>query len=186
MADRSLDATGRGITIQIQSNLGHLNLRGNAADSAFVRVIEKALGQKLPTDANTSTSGTHRVYWLGPDEWLILTEVDEASSLCGKLEKSLSAMHAAVNDVSGGQLALRIAGTGVRDVLAKGCTLDLHPRVFTSNMCAQSGLAKASVLISLVEEPDVFDIVVRRSFADYLLRWLDHASLEFGTTISAI
>jgi sarcosine oxidase subunit gamma len=60
--------------------------------------------------------------------------------------------------------------------LAKGCTLDFHPRVFRPGTCAQSGLAKANVLIRLGDDPDSFDVVVRRSFADYLLRWLRHAA----------
>lgn len=176
------DATDASVDIQIQSGLGHLNLRGSVQDQRFVRAVEDVLGQKLPTMANTSIIDAHRVYWLGPDEWLILTG---EQTLAQELQKYLAGLHAAVNDLSGGQIALRVAGPHFRDILAKGCTLDFHPRVFTNGMCAQSGLAKASVLIGLLDEPDVFDIVVRRSFSDYLIRWLQHAAAEFGTTFSA-
>lgn len=179
------DATGAGITIQIQSGLAHVNLRGDAQDSRFVAAVEKLLGQQLPTAPNTSGVGDHRVYWLGPDEWLIVTEVE---GLAGTLQETLAGIDAAVNDVSGGQLALRVSGPNVADVFAKGCTLDLHPKVFTAGMCAQSGLAKATVLIGLIEQDDqesVFDIVVRRSFSDYLVRWLEHAGREFDTIFSA-
>ena len=86
----------------------------------------------------------------------------------------------AINDVSGGQLALQISGGAARDVFAKGCTLDFHPRVFMSGMCAQSGLGKASVLFTLPNSDDEFYVVVRRSFADYLLRWLHDAATGFA------
>jgi len=168
------------VHIRIQSGLDHINLRGNAEDQRFTEDVEKVLGQKLPVTPNTATVGAHRIYWLGPNEWLILSEVQ---ALAEALQKSLSRTHAAVNDLSGGQIALRLAGPDVRDVLAKGCTLDFHPQVFMTGMCAQSGLARASVLIGLPDEQDVFDIVVRRSFSDYLVRWLQHAAAEFGDPV---
>ena len=173
------------IEIQIQSGLVHLNLRGNPGDSRFMDAAEKVLGQALPTEPNTSSSGAHRICWLGPDEWLILTNAD---TLAGRLRETLTGVHAALNDVSGGQIALRVAGRHAADVLAKGCTVDFHPRVFRPGMCAQSGLAKASVLIGLIDRTDrqpVFEIVVRRSFSDYLLRWLGRAAAEFGAAFSA-
>jgi sarcosine oxidase subunit gamma len=52
--------------------------------------------------------------------------------------------------------------------------------------CAQSGLAKASMLIGRIDDAEpVFEIIVRRSFADYVLRWLNHAAADFGVEFSA-
>ncbi len=70
-------------------------------------------------------------------------------------------------------------------VLAKGCPLDLHPRAFPPGSCAGSLLAKASVLIHLVEdEPHpVFDLYVSRSFAHYLWAWIEDAGLEYGVQV---
>jgi sarcosine oxidase subunit gamma len=45
--------------------------------------------------------------------------------------------------VSGGQTTLHLHGSHVRDVLAKGCPIDFHPRVFGIGQCAQSHLGKA-------------------------------------------
>jgi sarcosine oxidase subunit gamma len=175
-------AADSAVHVQIQSGLVQLNLRGDADDEHFVAAVEAALGQTLPTSPNTATFDKHRVYWLGPNEWLILAD---SQSLAGELQESLVEISGALNDISGGQIVLRIAGTHVRDVLARGCTLDFHPQVFTAGMCAQSGLAKASVLIALVNAADTFDVIVRRSFSDYLVRWLQHTGEEFGVTLSA-
>ncbi len=175
------------IDIQIQSRLGHLNVRGNPNQGGFAAAAESALGQVLPTAPNTLSMGEHRIYWLGPDEWLVLTDLQSIDALKEELELTLVGMHAASNDVSGGQIALRLAGVHVPGMLAKGCTLDLHPRVFATGMCAQSGLAKANVLLGLITQSGqdpVFEIVVRRSFSDYLVRWLRHAAHEFGSTWS--
>lgn len=178
-------STDPGVNIQILAGLCHVNLRGDPQDEHFVRATERVLGQVLPVAANTSSVFAHRVHWLGPDEWLILSDAKDGHALVTKLQNALAGLHAAVNEVSGGQLALRVSGERVRDVLAKGCTLDFHPAAFTLGMSAQSGLGKANVMISLVDQQPTFEIVVRRSFADYLARWLTQAAAEFGTRITA-
>lgn len=177
-------AAGAGMSIVVRSDAGCVNLRGNPADRAFVDAVAGVLGQDLPLPANTLTSGDRRVYWLGPDEWLVVTDAADAAGTAALLGDALSDLHAAVNDISGGNVVLQLAGDGARDVLAKGCTLDLHPDVFPVSACAQTGLAKASVLLGLVDETSAWEIVVRRSFSDYLCRWLAHSARSHGLRFS--
>ena len=68
-------------------------------------------------------------------------------------------------------------------VLAKGCTLDLHAAYFPPGHCAQSDLAKANVLLRR-DNAKRFEIIVRRSFADYLLAWLEHAGKDVGVRVT--
>ena len=99
-------------------------------------------------------------------------------------------MHAAIVDVSDGRVALRLAGPNARDVLAKGCPLDLHPRAFPSGSCAQSLLAKAAVLIHLLDDDPhrgpTFDLYVARSSAHYLFAWLEDAGCEYGVQVGSL
>lgn len=169
-----------GVRVTVRGDLGHINLRGRAADAGFRQPVEEVLGQALPTKPNTVSVDRHQVFWLGPDEWLIVTPAAGATELTGRLEHATSNTHASVNDISGGQVALVLQGAKCRDLLAKGCTLDLHPSVFNVGDCAQSGLARANVLLALVDETPTFTIVVRRSFSDYLCRWLAHAGTDEG------
>ncbi len=175
-----------GVTIQIQADLGHINLRGSPENLEFVRIATNVLGQELPVIANSMTLGDHRVFWLGPNEWLILTSLDGTQNLVSRLREALQRQHACVTELSGGQIAMRISGPRVRDVLAKGCTLDFHPNEFEAGDCAQSGLAKANILIGRIDEKPVFEIVVRRSFAEYLVLWLQHAATEYKLKFSVI
>ena len=73
--------------------------------------------------------------------------------------------------------------TRARDLLAKGCSLDLHPRVFGRGGCAQSHLAKAQVVLHQVSDEPAFDLYVLRSFADYLWAWLEDAAGEYGLAV---
>ena len=90
--------------------------------------------------------------------------------------------HAAVTDVSAGRTVFRLAGPDAVDMLAKGCPLDLHPRVVTPGYVAGSVLAKITALIHL-RDADVIDIHVGRSFADYLWAWLEEAGMDCGLIV---
>ena len=155
--------------------LGQVNLRGDGAYLGFRQAVEKALGLTLPEAGHTSTAGTVTVLWLGPDEWLVVGE-DGGDALVDLLCQALKGVDAAVTDVSDARAVIRLSGSRVRDVLAKGCTLDLHHRVFGPGQVAQSTLAKADVILFHVTGNDLaFDIHVGRSFAEYLWRWLEDA-----------
>ena len=153
-------------------DLGHINLRGDISDKRFVDGVAMVLGQRLPVEPNTVSIADHRVYWLGPNEWQVVTESGRADVLVNGLKDALVDQHVAINKLSGGQVVLHLTGTDVAELLARGCTLDLHPTVFGVGDCAQSGLAKANVLIGYIDATPVYEIIVRRSFSEYLLRWL--------------
>ena len=170
--------------LTVRGDLGHINLRGNPADADFVTAVEEVLGQSLPVTPNTASFGTHRAFWLGPDEWLVVTAAEQAATVAGRLHAATSESHASLNDISGGQIAMLLEGSAARSILAKGCTLDLHASAFPVGACAQSGLAKANVLLGLLDDAPTFMIVVRRSFSDYLCRWLANAGGDAGIRFS--
>lgn len=176
--------TEAAIRIEALTSVGHINLRGNPRNEVFLETTESVLDQKLPLVANTVTEGEYTVYWLGPDEFQITCPIGSVTNLCERLAIALSGVHFAVNDLSGGQVALELQGEAVPLVLAKGCTLDLHQRVFPVGACAQSGLGKANVLIVNRRKPGQYDVMVRRSFSDYLIKWLLNAADEYGVQIT--
>ena len=179
---RRRDGVRAGVGLKEQAFQVHLNLRGDPGDDAFVSAVEGELGIPLPLQANTISHKHDLVIaWLGPDEWLLIATPEAGQVIKSQLERSLSSLHCSFNDLSGGQTIISVSGPRSLDVLAKGCTLDLHPRVFGPSQCAQSHLAKSSVLIiPRISNLTAYDVVVRRSFADYLWQWLVKAASEFG------
>lgn len=149
-----------------------INIRGNVSDDAFTSAASGALGQELPTAPNSTSRADHCVFWLGPDEWMVMTALDNRTELLAKLETALASTHSAVNDLSGGNITYALSGADVLDVLAQGCTLDFD--LMKVGDCAQTGLGKAGVLLSRESDRE-FKVIVRRSFADYLGKWLEHA-----------
>jgi sarcosine oxidase subunit gamma len=152
--------------------------------AAAGRVLDLLLPNEPCTSAARNRIGA---LWLGPDQWLVTCPANDLPDLLASLREALAGVHAAITDVSDGRVAFRIAGPSARDVLAKGCPLDLHPRAFPLGRCAQSLLAKAAVLIHLADDDPEhgpsLDVYVARSFAQYLWTWLEDAGREYGVLI---
>ncbi|WGF89025.1 sarcosine oxidase subunit gamma [Marinivivus vitaminiproducens] len=160
---------------------GMIALRGVAGDERFVRSAGSVLDCVLPLGANTVTSAQAvTVLWLGPDEWLIVTAPGAETAMIARLRTALDGVFSAVVDVTGNRARLRLSGARARDVLAKGMSLDLHPRAFKPGRCAQSTLARAGVLLHQLDEAPTYDLYPRRSFATYVHAWLLDAMTEYG------
>ena len=174
-----------GVIISERPFLGHLNLRGDPEDAGFTSAAASVLGFGLPIEPNTvAARGELLALWLGPDEWHIVTPPAAQTPLLDSLEAAFDGMHVAVSDVTGGQAVITVSGPRARDVLAKGCPLDLHPTVFKPGYCAQTLLAKANVIIRCVDgESPCYELIVRRSFAEYAAGWLEDAGVECGVGV---
>ncbi len=174
------DAKGNAPQIDEKPFLGYLNLRGKSGHTGFQAATLKVLGVEPPTDANTVIeSNDLRIYWLGPDEWLVLTPAGQQHKLKAKLLGSLDGVFSSVVDNSSGLTMIHVSGDNAAALLATDCPLDLHPREFKPGQCAQTRLARAGMTISHLPDAAGFEVIIRRSFADYLLRWLQDAAIVF-------
>lgn len=172
-----------GVVLRERPFLGYINLRGDAADSGFLEAVKGVVGVGLPLEPNTAIEdGQCTAIWLGPDEWYVVTPAGAERDLAARLDEALAGRHFAVNDVTGNYTTIDLEGPNARDVLEKGCTLDLHPRAFGKGQCAQTLLAHAGVLIRPGGEGS-FELIVRRSFADYVFVWLEDAAAEHGMAV---
>jgi sarcosine oxidase subunit gamma len=155
-----------------------LDLRLLPEDAVARAAAEGVLDCALPEVNRCSEGNGRTVLWLGPDAFLVVAaKGDEA-----RLAAALAPYRAAVTDVSDGRAALELAGPSVRDLLTKGCPLDLHPRVFRPGDCAQSHFGKARILLRQTDESPRYEIFVERSYVDYLWRFLIDGAREFQGT----
>ncbi|MGH6900958.1 MAG: sarcosine oxidase subunit gamma [Geminicoccaceae bacterium] len=156
-------------------------------DLSLVQVIarrgsEQALAERLgldpaPGQASGIQAGT--ALWQAPGAWMVVAQGQEDGALCQSLREELRDL-AAVIDQSHGRAVLRLAGRCARDVLAKGCRLDLHPRVFRPQMCAQTVIARIGVLLHQCDERPTYDLYVFAGYAVDFLAWLTASAAEFG------
>jgi sarcosine oxidase subunit gamma len=144
--------------------------------------LSARLGGPLPVvPGSVVDAGSRHILWLGPDEWLIvgpdndtaLTDLLTQEDLAGGGPEGLS-----VVDVSANRTTIEVRS---RDLLAHGCTIDLHPRAFHAGRCAQTMIGRTQVILWQTSDAPVYRLLVRGSFATYLADWLtDHASADDG------
>jgi sarcosine oxidase, subunit gamma len=205
------------VGITVQPFVATVDVRLGTVDSTTVEL----LGVDLQTVPNTwvPTDGSGRsghdapdqggvrpvpdlAVWLGPDEWLLTSTAEAPEELEARVRAAVVPLGGSAANVSAQRIILRLTGERVRDVLAKGCAIDLHPRVFGCDRSgydastprsarggrpapyqgssAQTTLGRAGVvLLALGDAGDDYLVFVRSSFAGYLADWLLDAALEF-------
>ena len=164
-----------------------VNLRGKSGDEAFRQALASVTSLELPLEGGgVSEAEGERLCWLGPDEWWLILADDSpetARGLEAKLQEAFAGQRASATSVGESRTVIRVVGSRCEDLLAKGSPLDFHKSVFAEGTCAQTLLAKATVLIHRLEAgagQSCFEIYVLRSFSDYLWHWLMDAGKEYG------
>ena len=161
-----------------------INLRGNLQNKEFISKVGRILEIILPKVAcNISKKEKISSLWLGPNEWLIVSN-DEIS----KETNTYEVEQLLFNEISKGNLGsvtnvtdqftiFSLSGSDIFEVLSKGSPFDFGSEDFDDNKVVQTILNNVDVTIHKKNKNNV-DLYVRRSFANYLWNWLkDSASL---------
>lgn len=141
------------------------------------RICGRAFGCDLPFEpCRAKRAGERAALWLGPDEWLLLSnEADETDALSAAMETALASMPHSLVDVSHRQVGVEVSGPGAATLINAGCPLDLDLRAFPVDMSTRTVLAKADITLWRLAE-ERFRIEVARSFSPYLLAYLNNAA----------
>ena len=151
--------------------LGHLMVRIPETNTDAIKAIKSVIGLDLPTQPLSSVENNHFVInWIAPDEFLILTADKTEHALEAKLREEMSG-HFAIVDVTGGQTVLSLSGERAENILKKSSTYDVHISNFPIGKVVTTVFAK-SQLVMRRTGADSFQLVVRRSFSDYIWQWI--------------
>lgn len=163
--------------------LGYISLRGNPADAGFVEAASKALGLSLPTEPCTYVqAGATTVLWLSPDEWMIIISNQDHGPLLNGLNIALSGIRSQVTSNSGGYTQVLIQGRNARDVLSHCTVYDI--RHLNVGRIVGATFGKSSVYLR--SAGDGYCLLLRRSFADYIWRFLERAASPYGFGVAKL
>ena len=172
-----------GVVFSEAGLLGHLTLRCEPS-SPLIAVAQSILGIALPLSPLTSVEqGDLVVRWIAPDEWLISLPNGQVFDLETRFRGEMNGHHSLVNG-SGGMTVYKLRGNHVVDMLKKSTPVDLHDSEFPVGKVVSTVFAKAGAVIRRTGESE-FELVVRRSFADYIWLWIQDASQEYGLAIES-
>jgi methylglutamate dehydrogenase subunit D len=143
-----------------------------------------AVGGALPENAPRCAIGDRMVIvGCAPGQWFALSEGGSSPTAVARLTDALAGI-ASVIDHSAGKVVVRVRGPRARDVLAKGCPIDLDPRAFGPGSAAVTEIAHIGVVIWQVDQQPTFDMAVNRSVAKSFWSWLTASAAEYGYDVA--
>jgi len=121
---------------------------------------------------------------LAPGQWML-------SAAAGGDGNFLQALAAELGDTvylseqSHGRVIIRVSGLQARELMQKGCRLDLHPTVVSAGFCAQTSIAQTGVLIHQVDDAPTYDLHIYSGFAQSFWHWLTGAAAALGYRVDS-
>lgn len=160
--------------VHLMPPAGRIALRGRPEDRAFTAAAAAVLGVE-PPPPNVAVFGAVSLYWLQPTFWLVECEPEEAGPLTARLCEAVGG-HGTAVDVSDARVTYALRGAGAVRLLNKGCSLDLHPRVFPTGRSAVCAFAQVQALLVKTSEAPVFQLTIPRAAQRHVEAWFEAAS----------
>ena len=183
---RQTDSAAATARLEESSVTGLLVLRAGAGSEALSAALQTLLGLALPERLGSTETNTCCVRWMSPDEWMLSCPLLDCFSIEQALRSAVVGddadnpkTHIAIVNVSGGYSVLKVAGVDATRVLKKSMAFDIHPVNFPAGKVVNTTLAKSQVTMRALPDAE-YELIVRRSFADYVWLWLQRAGAEFG------
>jgi sarcosine oxidase subunit gamma len=169
---------GRALSIDFMPTRPILRLKVHRLTIEAAAAVAAAVNVPLPTEVNTVTGDQRRWLSLGPVEWLL---IDEAGliGVAQHLAQALLDVPHIVSDLGAALAPIALRGERARDLLAKGCPLDLHPLAFTVGACARTLLGGFGITLHFRLPDPLFELYIDVGVARHAAEWLVDGAAEF-------
>tara|TARA_Y100000590_G_scaffold299518_1_gene337721 strand:+ start:750 stop:1337 length:588 start_codon:yes stop_codon:yes gene_type:complete len=127
-------------------------------------------------NSKISFNNQTRILWSGPKTWLIISSKED---IFNTINKKCDNKDFAVTDISHSRAVIQIKGIQAREVLKKGCPINLNE--LKKNNCVGTVFNGITILLDLINDnPDTFNLFTLRSFGESFYHHITDAALEFG------
>jgi len=168
-----------GVIVTPRHDLSLAFVIGAEGDRTLADQVVSRFGIELPQTPRAAAEDLVDFIWAGPSQWL---GVSIRPDMPAELAEQLKGM-AAVTDQTDARAVLRLHGARVRDALAKGCPVDLHPRAFRRGDTIITAIGGIGVQLWWADVDDAVHLAVSRSMAGSFWSWLLPSALEFGVEV---
>ncbi|MGE0698947.1 MAG: sarcosine oxidase subunit gamma [Hyphomicrobiaceae bacterium] len=140
--------------------------------------VRDAFRLDLPDSPSRVEADGIAVGWHGPGRWRV-TAAAGPEALAPIMERRVADL-ASVIEQTHAFAVVRLSGSRVREALAKGLPIDLHPRAFGPGQVARTVLSHLPVAVACLDGAPTYELIVPRSLAGSFWHWLEAASGEYG------
>ncbi len=161
-----------------------LELRAEPTD-ALAKAVANTTRLTLPRRSpETSIEGANTAFWMGPDRWWLLCrdeKTGENTFTAEGLRDALKHLTCAIFEITDAWSCIRVSGEAARDVLAKGCTIDLHPDTMPTGAVVPTLLAGMRIVLHH-NGTFAYDTYGHRSSCEHMWAWLEDSGREYGVS----
>ena len=159
-----------------------IELAALRARTQVLKALAARRALSLPACGRSLSVRDTVVLCVRPERWLLLTPpLAPAAALASW--RAACAGCGAVVELSSALTALYLSGPAVREGLARGCRLDLHPEVFVPGSAAATSMAQVPVILAAL--PAGWLLLTPSSTARHFREWLATSARAFGLATSA-
>lgn len=171
------------VTLAERRGLRCVLLQSRGSTRHLSEIVKDSFGVRLPvTTGEIGGDESRTILTLGPDRWLLVVPPETPSLDLEDWRSALPGRNFSLTDMSHNWSVIRIGGEARFDLLAKLCSLDMHPGYFPTGQCAQTELRGLYAILHQVDDR-CSDVWVMRSYAYTLWEWLTDAAAEFDCHI---
>jgi len=168
-------------------NLSAKSIEGHGIIQVFAvngktAAVERALKIKGKPGVATVTKD-YTAIPLCPGQWMLVSAKAGSDGFAAGIQAKLK-KNGYVSEQSDARVIFRLSGTRAREMMQKGCRLDLDPSVTSTGWCAQTQMAQAGVILHQVDDKPTYDILVYSGFAQHFAEWLEHTGAQLGIAFS--
>ena len=117
-----------------------------------------------------------RILWSAPRTWFVISKKE---NIINNIKEKCTDENFAITDISHSRAVIQIKGLQAREILKKGCPLNINE--FKTNNCAGTVFHGISIVVDLIDNnPDTFNLLTLRSFGESFYHHITDAALEFG------
>ena len=117
-----------------------------------------------------------RILWSAPRTWFIISKKE---NIINNIKEKCTDENFAITDISHSRAVIQIKGLQAREILKKGCPLNINE--FKTNNCAGTVFHGISIVVDLIDNnPDTFNLLTLRSFGESFYHHITDAALESG------
>ena len=167
------------VTMRERRDLQFNTLSANAGkDAGVAEAVLSATGLTLPDGPKAASKDGLAFIGTALGQWLVVAQGDGCAQF-DALRRRLAEL-ATIVEQTDAKAVVEIYGPRVRETLAKGCIIDLHPRVFGPGDAATTPIALIDCQIWQINAGPTYLLAVPSSYAASFWSWLTSSAAEFG------
>jgi sarcosine oxidase subunit gamma len=167
------------VSIEEVTNFGMVSVKVNLSDNKVRQIIQSISRTQCPQIGKISNGQKMSVGWMSTDEYAIFSESSDAIKLVDRIGSKLKKFDHLCLNMSDSRRCFHLKGKGWREVISKGTPANLSPKAFGKGVLRRTRIANVAVAIWSFNETEAF-IIAMTSVSDFILEWLNNASLETG------